>query len=703
MIRIAIVGGGPGGLFTGFQLDDFHNDVAKISIFESSFQLGGKVITKQFETAPVTYEAGLAELYDYSRIGPDPLHQLIKEFGLETTAMYGRAVIFGDHLLRSELDFGRVFGAAALKELLEFYKYCSQQLTPVDYYEGLWTADNAHPLSRKSYTELLDKLHHDTVRNYVEVIARSDVASEPHMTSALDGLKNILMDHPAYMRLYSINGGNQRLVNELKERVSAEIRLDTEIISLLPIGPTSFKLTLKKGAITSYEEFDIVVMALPNHHLQRIKWGSRELGRVMENHLAAFDRPAHYLRVCVLFQRPFWRLKISGAYFMSDAFGGCCIYDEGQRHASGEFGVLSWLICGNDAMVLSNLDDNKLLELVLNSLPSALVEGSSLALEVKVHRWVGAINALPGGNPVMPLRQRHQPNATVFPNLYVVGDYLFDSTLNGVFDSADYVSDLLLTRLRRAKYLGDETPNQLIGDDGQLSAIYHDLYDGSRSYEESLDEYFDEYYVRDLIKAVWGRKPPYKLLDCGSANGLTLARFADIGINAWGIENSSYVHAKTPKELKKKNILGDVKKLPFEDNSFDFIYETCLCYLSGEDLDLAIRELNRVCKTGIFFGSITSDMRPEIIEEHELFEGVSTLTTLWDWSELFIRNGFNIATCDPEIVAKCWKIEIEANEGGSPWYPNAEAMRYCFYSKGKVVSLSKAPKRRAGPSRKKKP
>ena len=701
MIKIAIVGGGPGGLLMSYLLDDFHNDVAQISIFESSLKLGGKVITKQFETAPVTYEAGLAELYDYSRIGPDPLYKLIKEFGFETTAMHGRGVIFKDHILRTDMDFGRVFGVAALKELLEFYKYCSQQLSPTDYYEGLWTTDNAHPLSNKSYAELLDGLQNDDVRNYVEAIARSDVASEPNLTTALDGLKNILMDHPAYMQLYSVNGGNQRFVDELEERISANIRLNTEIVALSPIGSTGFKLTMRKEAAIGEEEFDIVVFALPNHHLQRVKWETRELSRAMGKHLAAFDRSAHYLRVCVLFQKPFWRLKISGAYFMSDAFGGCCIYDEGQRHPSGEFGVLSWLISGNDAMVLSNLEDEQLLKLVLDSLPSALAEGRTLALEVKVHRWVGAINALPGGNPVLPLRQRHQPDGAAFPNLYLAGDYLFDSTLNGVFDSADYVSDLLLTRLRRTKYLGDESRNQLIGDDGQLNTIYHDLYDGSRSYEESLDEYFDEYYVRDLIKAVWGRKPPYKLLDCGSANGLTLERFEDIGIDAWGIENSAYVHAKTPKELKK-NILGDVRKLPFKDNSFDFIYETCLCYLSGEVLDIGIRELHRVCKTGIFFGSITSDMRPAIIEEHELFEGVATLTTLWDWSELFIRNGFHIATCDPEIVAKCWKIEVGANEGGSPWYPNAEAMRFCFYSKNSGALPSKARPDRTRSSRKKK-
>jgi hypothetical protein len=36
---------------------------------------------------------------------------------------------------------------------------------------------------------------------------------------------------------------------------------------------------------------------------------------------------------------------------------------------------------------------------------------------------------------------------------------------------------------------------------------------------------------------------------------------------------------------------------------------------------------------------------------------------------------------DPEVLARAWKIEVEANEGDSPWYQDPESMRYCFYSK----------------------
>jgi hypothetical protein len=104
-----------------------------------------------------------------------------------------------------------------------------------------------------------------------------------------------------------------------------------------------------------------------------------------------------------------------------------------------------------------------------------------------------------------------------------VGDYLFDSTLNGVFDSADYVSDLILSR-RKLKFLGGGSLTGMATVSGTLQQSYHDLYDGSKSYQDSIDEYFDEYYVRDLTAAIWRWRTPYTLLDCGSANGITLQR-----------------------------------------------------------------------------------------------------------------------------------------------------------------------------------
>jgi hypothetical protein len=55
---------------------------------------------------------------------------------------------------------------------------------------------------------------------------------------------------------------------------------------------------------------------------------------------------------------------------------------------------------------------------------------------------------------------------------------------------------------------------------GMERSLTFETYSGNRSYEDIFETAFNAKYVVDLIKAVWGAEPPYKLLDCGSANGL---------------------------------------------------------------------------------------------------------------------------------------------------------------------------------------
>jgi len=65
--RVAIIGGGPGGLMTAYQLQQRCTVPFEATIYEASSRLGGKILTKQFTAMPVAYEAGAAELYDYSQ------------------------------------------------------------------------------------------------------------------------------------------------------------------------------------------------------------------------------------------------------------------------------------------------------------------------------------------------------------------------------------------------------------------------------------------------------------------------------------------------------------------------------------------------------------------------------------------------------------------------------------------------------------
>jgi monoamine oxidase/SAM-dependent methyltransferase len=716
MTRIGIVGGGPGGLFAAKLLEEYCGDLCQVTLFEAGPRLGGKVVTEQFSTAPVRYEAGVAEIYDYSHFGPDPLRALVKKLGLSTVPMTGPAVILEDAILRNDRDIKKYFGQATVKAIKSFHATCRRLCSPDEYYEGHWQDDNSHPWSGKTFRDVLDEIPDEMASRYIEVASRSDVATEPHLTSALNGMKNVLMDDPNYLRIYSIVGGIQRLTDEVAGQLKSTIVLDSPVVRVAKNPAGTYRLTTRRGSAFHEHDFDMVILALPNYWLSRLEWSGRDLRQAMQAHLAHYDKPAHYLRMSILFREPFWRRHVPGAYFMSDAFGGCCIYDEGARHRCEPYGVLNWLLAGNDALALSNYDDARLIEMALDSLPSSLAHGRALKLEGRVHRWVGTISGLPGGQPTHEIHQRHQPDAKGHSNLFVQGDYLFDSTINGVYDSADFVTDLILTKLRKQKYaaiLGDAiaSPSPLRGRgvggeggnnghaknghaNGKLDKVYHDLYNGEKSYEDSFLECFNLEWTLKIIRAIWGKSPPYRVLDCGSANGLTLEAFEKAGIEAWGIENSEYIHARTPKKWKHRNLLGDVRKLPFPDNHFDFVYDTCLCYLPPEDVDQAVRELFRVCKIGVFMGGVTSDMTPEVIEDYNLFKGVRSLFTLWEWSEIFMCNGFRMAVTDPKKVEKVWQIESEIDEDDWYWYADAESMRYCFYSKPAPVGAAPRPKLR---------
>ena len=695
--QIGIVGGGLGGLLTAYHLQEKCEDVCDITILEASERFGGKILTNCFNAAPALYEAGVAELYDYSMLGPDPLRELVAKLGLDTVPMDGQTVVLGNHILRHRDDIRHFCGVNTLKAIESFRALCTQMLTPEQYYEGASRSDNEHAWARLSCQRLLEQHVLDaTARKYLRVAAHSDIATELHLTNGLNGLKNFLMDVDGYIKLYSIVGGIECLSRALIARLQNPPAPNTPAVRLVCNSPVMkvgqntdgrYRLLVRRQGDVEPYDFDVVVLALPHNWLTTLEWEGDTLSRAMVKHIAHYDRPAHYLRISLLFQYPFWRPYITDSWFMSDAFNGCCVYDESARHDAGGYGVLGWLLAGNDALTFSNLDDQTLIQRVLDTLPEQLQSGRELLMEGRVHRWMGAVNGLPGGLPVQNLKAAHVPEPDTHPGMFVVGDYLFDSTLNGVLDSADIVSDLVLSRLLKVHYqqafifpsvprIG-MTPTRAVKIDRQ----YFDTYRGLGAYADTYQRFFSASYFIDMIRLIWGANPGYRLLDAGSASGLTIEDFAAFGVQAWGIENNKYIYAHTPDKLLKHNVFGNVLQLPFPDNHFDFVYETCLCHLPESRIERAVRELYRVTKCGIIFGSITSDLNVEIIRKYDLLRGVRTLSTWWEWSDVFLDYDFDLAITEPEMLAQTWQRTIRAGKGTGAWYEDDESLRYSFYTK----------------------
>jgi len=442
MLRLAIIGGGPGGLVTAYFLDRKCNRRISTTLFEATDRVGGKIVTRLFDNAPYIYEAGVAEIYGYHRLGPDPLRRIIKNLGLPTVPMQGGTVVLGNRIMRDAADIKRHFGKKTLKAIQDFRRKGSTLLSPSEYYNAGWPCDNRHAWKRQSFDAILDRIPDGNARRYLRVAVHSDLASEPHEVSGFFGLENCLMDDPRYVRLYSIEGGLERFPQALRTRITADVRLNHQVTSVEKESG-QYRVTWRHQGCTNAADYDCVVVALPNCWLPAIHWSGKSLETAMRNHHAYYDLPAHYLRITVLFREPFWRKLISGSYFQLDAFGGCCVYDEGTRHEAGSYGVLSWLLGGQQAMLLGNEADDNLIRKALDSLPISLRVPDGSFIEGHVHRWVGVVTAEPDGHIVKGAKLRHLPDPKHHPGLLVVGDYLFDSTINGVVDSSDIVTDLV--------------------------------------------------------------------------------------------------------------------------------------------------------------------------------------------------------------------------------------------------------------------
>jgi protoporphyrinogen oxidase/SAM-dependent methyltransferase len=679
MLDLAIVGGGPGGLMSAWYLKRKLGDLCRVTIYEASDRLGGKIVTRKFDSAPAMYEAGVAEIYDYSMTGPDPLRELIQHFGLQTIPMDAEQVQFGGELLDDVAGMRRKYGAKTAAAIEAFRKRCAQTMTPIEYYEGVGAHDNENPWAYKTAEQVLDEeVEDETAKRFFKVMARSDLATESHNTNGLNALKNYLMDVDGYIGLYSIQNGNEQLIDCLQSEVNADIQLNHRVLTVgkAPTGRYQLKMMNGKGPET--RDFDLVLMCLPHSWLSTVGWEGEQLRKSMVKHVSYFDRPAHYLRVSILFDTPFWGDKISGAWFMSEAFGGCCVYNEGARHDVGKHGVLNWLIPGSDALAFANLSDQELIDAALKSLPASLGDAHAHCMEGKIHRWLSSVNAIPGGLPVRDVMTNHRPEPKEHPGVVVVGDYLFDSTLNGLLDSSDAATDIILTemmRLRRER-AQDDTP---LSD--KIDRDYFENYRGLGPYSEAWRHFTDPDYLAKLIGIVWGKAKGAKLLVAGSASGELVGALRDRGIDAFGIENNRAIHAKTPKALKKYNKLGSITDMPFKDGAFDFVFETSLCHVSPKQVVRAIRELNRVVKTGLVFGSITSDMASVVIDRYDLLRGVKKLGTWWEWSELFFGNGFDLSMHRKDCSDALWEATLAANKGPGQWYADADSLRYSFFDK----------------------
>ena len=97
----------------------------------------------------------------------------------------------------------------------------------------------------------------------------------------------------------------------------------------------------------------------------------------------------------------------------------------------------------------------------------------------------------------------------------------------------------------------------------------------------------------------YGLKPGQRVLDvgCGKAFLLKELQREEPGLEVAGLDLSSYAIENASPEVKAHLTQGQAQKLPYADNSFDFVYSiTTLHNLLCFDMVEALREMQRVSR-----------------------------------------------------------------------------------------------------------
>ena len=112
-------------------------------------------------------------------------------------------------------------------------------------------------------------------------------------------------------------------------------------------------------------------------------------------------------------------------------------------------------------------------------------------------------------------------------------------------------------------------------------------------------------------------------------------------IKVKGIDISSYAIENSMPSVKKYLSVCDAKKLPFLDNSFDYVISINTIHnLVKNDCAKALKEIQRVSKCGSF---ITVDAYRNETEKERMYKWNLTAKTIMsvdEWKIFFAENGY---------------------------------------------------------------
>lgn len=157
---------------------------------------------------------------------------------------------------------------------------------------------------------------------------------------------------------------------------------------------------------------------------------------------------------------------------------------------------------------------------------------------------------------------------------------------------------------------------------------------------------------------------PCKLLDIGCGTGIFLKMAYKKGFDIYGIDFTEGMIKIAKSKFDTMNVdnplvMSSITNLPFEDETFDLVVSSCMLSLI-EDIDGAIIEIIRVCKTGgeIRLLEIGEPKKETILTKmnKRVLSFLGNVTR--DYVIYFSKHGYscNVVEFGPTVLTKLFKV-----------------------------------------------
>jgi monoamine oxidase len=358
-VRVLVAGAGLAGLAAAH---DLMLNGADVTVVDARNRVGGRVLTVRDPFVGGQHAEAGGDLIDEAQ---REIRQLAQDLRLKLVPIlrggfgYVRAEASGRvRVVGPQTAGGWDRLAKSLSGLIRVYCLAEQR----------WDSPVTADLGRRSVASWLDEIKADADLRAVASGLRGFFLADPEDLSLLAFVDQFASNDEPGVKLYRIDGGNDRLSAALAAALGDRVKLNTEVVAVSHRG-REVRVSVKNGRNVAQLTRDYLVLALPATLLRRIPISPALPAQQHE----AIARLKYGLgtKTLVQFARRFWRVTGRPRAFGSSLPFGA-VWD-GNEEQKGKPGILS-LLAGGGA----------------SSLTQSMIEKGGMASLVTSLDWLGA-------------------------------------------------------------------------------------------------------------------------------------------------------------------------------------------------------------------------------------------------------------------------------------------------------------------------